>query len=75
MSHKADDGTIWISEEPPGKCELCGAVEETRPYGPGGRQICHPCGLKDEERTEAWMGFMLFGDPLPEKYEHELVSD
>jgi len=23
-----------IIEEPPGKCELCGAIEETRPYGP-----------------------------------------
>lgn len=31
MTHKAEDGTVYLIEEPPGKCELCGAVEETRP--------------------------------------------
>lgn len=63
-----ETGVAWIAEEPPGKCELCGVVEETRPYGPGGKQICHSCGEKDPEQTEAWMGHKLFGEPLPEKY-------
>ena len=72
MSHKDEYGNAWIVAEPDGRCELCGAVEETRPYGPGGKQICHPCGQKDVERTGAWMGYQLFGHPLPEEYRHEL---
>lgn len=32
MSHRDEHGRFWIVPEP-GKCELCGAVEETRPYG------------------------------------------
>lgn len=33
---------------PDDKCELCGAVEETRPYGPNGERVCFDCGMKDE---------------------------
>jgi hypothetical protein len=33
---------------PDDKCELCGAVEETRPYGPHGERVCFKCGMKDE---------------------------
>jgi hypothetical protein len=44
-------GNIVILEaEPDATCELCGAVEETRPYGPDGKRICHPCGQKPENR-------------------------
>lgn len=55
---------VWIQAEPDGKCELCGAIEETRPYGPNGKQICHPCGLKDPAETERQMAHRLFGEPL-----------
>lgn len=34
-------------------CELCGAVDELRPYGPNGEWICFDCGMKDEETTTA----------------------
>jgi hypothetical protein len=51
MSHRDKDGTFWIVPEPPGRCELCGAVEETRPYGPNGAQICFDCGEKNPEET------------------------
>lgn len=42
-----DEGRV-IQEQPPGRCELCGAVEETRPYGPNGEEVCFSCGMKDE---------------------------
>lgn len=37
-----------IAVHPPRKCELCGEVAETRPYGPHGEEVCFPCGMKDE---------------------------
>jgi hypothetical protein len=33
----------------PAKCELCGKVEELRPYGPNGESVCFACGMKDEK--------------------------
>jgi len=48
MTH-TENGVVYIIEEPPGKCELCGAIEETRPYGPNGEEVCFSCGMKDEE--------------------------
>ena len=38
-----------LAVEPPRKCELCGKVAETRPYGPHGERVCFQCGMKDEE--------------------------
>lgn len=35
-----------------GRCELCGSVSETRPYGPNGEEVCFPCGMKDEEAVK-----------------------
>lgn len=52
MSHKGDDGNFYIAAEPSGRCEMCGAVEETRPYGPDGEQVCFACGMKDEKAME-----------------------
>jgi hypothetical protein len=37
-----------IARWEPGDCELCGSHNETRPYGPNGENVCHPCGMKDE---------------------------
>lgn len=37
---------------PPRKCELCGKTAECRPYGPGGRWVCYPCGMKNEEEVK-----------------------
>lgn len=41
-----------IMESPSCRCELCGAVEETRPYGPKGEEVCFTCGMQDEEATK-----------------------
>lgn len=43
--------TLVIMPEDAGKCELCGTVAETRPYGPNGEDICFDCGMKNEEAT------------------------
>lgn len=56
-------GNVVILEpEPDCKCELCGAVEETRPYGPNGERVCFGCGMKNEEQTRRSMRRTLFGD-------------
>lgn len=35
-----------------GACELCGKVDDLRPYGPNNENICFDCGMKDEETTK-----------------------
>lgn len=35
-----------------GNCQLCGAKEETRPYGPNGESVCFGCGMLDEAAAE-----------------------
>ena len=62
MSRREADGTIIIENEAPNICELCGAFEELRPYGPKGERICFDCGQKDLETTEKMCGIVLFGD-------------
>lgn len=42
-------GAVVIAPTPPRKCELCGNVDETRPYGPNGEEVCFECGQKDQE--------------------------
>ena len=64
MSHRTPEGHIIIAEEPDAKCELCGAIEETRPYGPNGERICYACGQKDKACTERQMARVLFGENL-----------
>ena len=51
-----------IQEEPPQRCELCGVIEETRPYGPNGEEVCFECGMKDEENTKKRMQLYIFGE-------------
>jgi hypothetical protein len=45
---KRKGGIVFIEEEPDGKCELCGKIDELRPYGPGGKRVCFDCAMKDE---------------------------
>lgn len=52
---------IVIAAEPPGKCQQCGTVDETRPYGPNNEEICFDCGMKDPETTERKAKEVLFG--------------
>lgn len=63
MSKRIGD-MIIIEAEPDGVCELCGKIDETRPYGPKGERICWDCGQKNKTTTERQMKRILFGDEL-----------
>jgi len=47
---------LFIEPEAPQTCELCGAQEECRPYGPKGEQVCFGCGMKDEAAAKRALG-------------------
>ena len=51
-----------IQETEPDKCELCGKVEELRPYGPNGENICVECGRRNHQTTLRQMHKLLFGE-------------
>jgi hypothetical protein len=55
-------GLGYIAHEPDQACGLCGTIDECRPYGPNGEQICFDCGLKDQSTTEKKMVSYIFGD-------------
>jgi hypothetical protein len=55
-------GRGFIAEEPMAACELCGTIEECRPYGPNDERICFECGMKDEETTKRKMAAYIFGE-------------
>lgn len=50
-----------IQEQPPEACEMCGAIEECRPYGPNNENICFECAMKDEDTTRRKMEQYIFG--------------
>lgn len=53
-----------IAEEPPQVCEMCGKIDECRPYGPNGEQICFECATTkcDPAKVEKRMAQHIFGD-------------
>lgn len=59
-------GLGFIAEEKPQVCEMCGTIDECRPYGPNGEQICFNCATTkcDEEQIKQRMMNHIFGDPL-----------
>lgn len=52
-----------VESEPPQICQLCGAFEECRPYGPGGKQICFTCMQKDEPLAQRQLRRRVQGLP------------
>lgn len=50
---EAIDKDRVIQAQPIGRCQFCNAVEETRPYGPNGEEVCFSCGMKDEDAAKA----------------------
>lgn len=57
-------GTYFLIEEEADRtCELCGALEECRPYGPTGEQVCFSCGMKDEDAADRAIDSRLLGRP------------
>jgi hypothetical protein len=55
-------GRGYIAEELPQVCQLCGIIDECRPYGPNDEQICIECAMKNPETTERKMTAYLFGE-------------
>lgn len=54
------NGIPIIYTEEPQKCELCGKIAETRPYGKNGEEVCFECGMKDIETTKWRYRDLLF---------------
>ena len=50
-----------IKERKPQRCEMCGIIDETRPYGPDYEEICFDCGQKNPEITKQRCMEYLFG--------------
>jgi len=55
-------GRGFIAEEPPQACQICGVIDECRPYGPNDEEICFECAKKDPDTTQRKMAAYLFGD-------------
>ena len=55
-------GLGFIAAEEDQVCEMCGKIDECRPYGPNGEQICFDCGMKDEATTRKRMAEYIFGE-------------
>ena len=53
-----------IMQEPEQFCEMCGKLDECRPYGPNGEQICFNCATTkcDMEEVEKRMAQHIFGE-------------
>lgn len=41
-------------------CAFCGKSDETRPYGPGRKEICFECAMKPENRPSVAENFGRF---------------
>jgi len=52
MTRRLKTGNLLIEAEAAQRCDLCGAVAETRPYGPRGENVCFSCGMKDRAAAE-----------------------
>ena len=63
MSHRVGNIAV-IVRTPPAKCELCGKVDELRPYGPKGENICFDCKQKNPKSAKRQMRRVLFGEEI-----------
>ena len=63
MTHFVDTPggrVIFPEREVAESCELCGAVKELRPYGPGGKRVCFGCAMKDDAEAERQFDKILY---------------
>lgn len=49
-------GHVFIHTAEHAACELCGKKDELRPYGPGGKNVCFDCAMKDEKEAKRQFG-------------------
>ena len=50
-----------IEQQEPSRCELCDKIDELRPYGPNGENVCFECGMKDEEAMKRGFNRLILG--------------
>jgi len=64
MTFRIKDGPLVITDvgEVDAKCEVCGKIDELRPYGKNGANVCFDCAMKDEATTGAMFKRRLAGD-------------
>ncbi len=57
-------GLGFIAPEPDQMCEMCGKVDECRPYGPNDEQVCYDCAMNKvgEETIKKKMDAYIFGE-------------
>jgi hypothetical protein len=57
-------GLGFIAPEPDQMCEMCGKVDECRPYGPNDEQVCYDCAMTKvgEETVKKKMDAYIFGE-------------
>ena len=52
-----------IQEQSPECCEMCGKIDECRPYGPNDENICFDCAITlDKEMVKKKMAAYIFGE-------------
>ena len=54
---------LVIEQTKAAKCDFCGKLDELRPYGPMGENICFDCAMKDKAGTQKRFGQMMLGEP------------
>ena len=57
-------GRGFIAQETDTVCEICGKIDECRPYGPNDEQICFDCATSTPESkaiAEKKMAAYIFG--------------
>lgn len=55
-------GRGFIAEDPFHEaCDLCGKVDELRPYGPQGEEVCFECAMKDEAAAKRGFRKLVLG--------------
>lgn len=52
MTRRVGNIVLLVAESPQ-QCDLCGKIEELRPYGPKGEAVCFECGMKDEPAAKS----------------------
>lgn len=57
-------GHGFIAEEVAQACEMCGKIDECRPYGPNDEQVCFECAMTKvgEETVKKKMAAYIFGE-------------
>jgi len=54
--------TLFIAEQAPATCEACGKLDELRPYGKNGANVCFDCAMQDPATAARMFDKRLRGD-------------